>query len=120
MFTPIFISATTLNDAYFSTLWNLWHHGREYTITEGSFKGHKRIEFDFCSGFITLPHERPLAPIMPNLVDPVTSDEAIEQYFANYLMNPKLSTNEEYRYSSWINGADNYYKIKKLLLIINK
>ena len=120
MFSPIFINGTTLNDAYFNALWQLWYHGKDYKITEGSFKGNFRREFDFCSGVIIHPHDRPLAPIMPNNIDPVTTDEAIDQYFANYLMNSKLEPNEEYRYSSWINGADNYYKYRYIQKEIKK
>jgi len=67
-------------------------------------KGDYRLELPVAAGIIQFPHTRPLAPIMPQGVSPTTTDEKIEQYFANYLMDPNLSTNEEYRYATWING----------------
>jgi thymidylate synthase len=110
---PIFIIANDLNDAYFSLLWNLWNNGREYRITSGSFEGDYRLEFDYVSGFIKYPHTRPLSPIMPEGIPPVTTDEKLEtDYFPNYLMNPELSKNEHYRYSSWINGTTQYKEYK--------
>jgi thymidylate synthase len=105
---PVFINARDLNDAYFSLLWELWEKGRKYQITSGSFAGSFRLEFDFCSGFIKYPHTKPLAPIMPEGINPTTTDEKIEEYFANYLMDSDLNPGEHYRYSSWINGTEHY------------
>jgi thymidylate synthase len=39
---------------------------------------------------------------MPPSIPPPTSDEEIDKYFANYLMDDRLLPNEQYRYSSWI------------------
>lgn len=108
-FQPIQIVANDLNDCYFQLLSLIWNYGRRYKIDTGSFKGINRLEFDFCSGFINFPHTRPLAPIMPEGIPPVTTDEKLElEYFPNYLMNPELNGNEHYKYSSWINGCDHY------------
>jgi len=103
---PIYITATTLGDAWFQCLYQIWNNGRRYKITKGSYEGAYRLEFDFVSGFIKLPHIRPLAPLMPEGVQipAPTSDEEIEKYFATYIMDPVLEPNEEYRYSTWING----------------
>ncbi len=103
---PVFFEATTLGDAWFQALYLVWNHGRRYRITKGSYEGAYRLEFDFVSGFIKLPHVKPLAPIMPEAISipPPTSEEEISQYFANYIMDPGLAPNEEYRYSTWING----------------
>ena len=112
---PVFIDARDLNDAYFTLLWECWHKGRKYKITTGSFAGAYRLEFDFVSGFIRNPYQRPLSPIMPPGTHPITTDEKLEtDYFPNYLMNPKLEKGEHYRYSSWINGIeyyDEYYDV---------
>lgn len=105
-FKPIHINTTTLDDTWFQLLYQINKHGRKYKIDSGSYAGHERLEFDFISGFINKPHERPLAPLIPegsNLPAP-TTDEDIDNYFANYLMDPNLEPHEEYRYSSWING----------------
>jgi len=108
-FQPVQIVANDLNDTYFQLLTLVWEYGRKYKIDTGSFKGANRLEFDFCSGFIKYPHQRPLAPIMPEGIPPVTTDEKLElEYFPNYLMNPTLEGNEHYKYSSWINGTDHY------------
>ena len=110
---PIQIVANDLNDAYFTLLSHVWNHGRKYKIDTGSFAGASRLEFDFCSGFIRYPHSRPLSPIMPEGIPPVTTDEKLlTEYFPNYLMNPELEGNEHYRYSSWINGTDHYKEFK--------
>lgn len=97
----------TLDDVWFQLLSNVYHHGRRNRIDSGSFEGGVtyRIEFDFVSGTIEYPTTRPLAPIMPGGVPPVTTDDAIMDYFTNYLMNPELEPNEEYRYATWIRGG---------------
>ena len=96
----------TLGDTWFQLLQAFWIKGRrDLPITEGSYKGSQRIEFDMVSGFIHYPHQRPLSPILPPTVNEVpTNDEKIEFYFQEYLMNSKLGKNEEYRYSTWVNG----------------
>ncbi len=105
MIKSVHIMGTTLEDTYFQLLWNCYEHGREYEITEGSFKGSSRLEFDYVSGVINQPHDtEPLAPIFPEGVRPVTTDEKINKYFANYLMDPILVDGEEYKYAQWING----------------
>ena len=105
-FKPVHINATTLDDAWFQLLYQINEHGRKYKIDAGSYAGDIRLEFDFVSGFINKPHERPLAPIMPegSTLPAPTDDDAIDKYFANYLMDPNLEEGEEYRYSTWING----------------
>lgn len=107
-FNPVQIMANDLNDCYFQLLSYLWEYGRKYKIDTGSFAGAHRLEFDFCSGFIKYPHTRPLAPIMPQGIPPTTTDDELDKYFANYLMDSNLEDNEHYRYSSWINGCDHY------------
>jgi len=104
-FKPCFIEATTIDDCWFQLLTKTYNNGRSYIKSSGSRQGMKMYAFDFVSCFIHYPHTRPLAPIMPEGIPPVTTDEKIEQYFVDYLMNNKLSKNEHYRYSTWINGS---------------
>lgn len=103
---PSYITATTLSDAWFQTLYQVYHNGRKYLITKGSYEGSHRLEFDFAAGFIKVPHFRPLSPIMPEVVQVAspTSDEDIHKYFEEYLMDPSLAPNEEYKYATWVNG----------------
>jgi thymidylate synthase len=102
----------TLDSTWFKLLCEVWKHGRKNKIDYGSFAGSNRLEFDYAAGTIEFPTIRPLAPIMPDGVPPVTTDEAIEHYFANYLMDGhNLSDNEHYRYSTWIHGGE--YRLPK-------
>ena len=100
---PAFVEARDLQEAYFLLIKECYEKGVKYEITEGSNKGGYRLELPFAAGYIHFPHTRPLAPIMPEGIPPTTTDEKIQEYFINYLMDPNLASNEEYRYSTWIN-----------------
>lgn len=118
-FKPVFIEATTLDDCWFQLLSALHEHGRRYKITEGSYAGHDRLVFDDVSGFIHKPHERPLAPMLPesSSLPRLTTDEDIEQYFADYLMNGKKQLNEDYKYATFIAGGT--YEIPEFVRYYN-
>lgn len=107
MIKPVFIRSNTLGDTWFQLLWEVYKCGRITPIHDGSFAGSNRLEFDFVSGISMYPHQRPLAPIMPEGIAPTTTDEKIEEYFSGYLMNPEFEEhekNEHYKYAQWING----------------
>ncbi len=110
---PTMIHGRDLDDTWFNLLDYLFRFGRQYKIDEGSYAGQTRLTFDFVSGFIDHPHARPLAPKVPesSSLPPPTTDEEIEQYFANYIMNSELAENEEYKYGTWIVGGE--YKLPK-------
>jgi thymidylate synthase len=115
-FKPVWIQGKTIGDTWFQLLQALYDNGRKKFITEGSYKGATRLSFDDVSGFIEFPHEKPLAPIMPegsNLPAP-TTDHDIEMYFADYLMNGEIKDNEDYKYATFIVGGK--YKIPSLYL----
>ena len=61
--TPVFITATTLEDAWFQLLYKLIDVGKTFTIDSGSYKGEKRLEFDYITVQIKYPGTRPLLPI---------------------------------------------------------
>lgn len=110
-FKPAFVDAINLNEAYFQLLSQCADNGIRYEITEGSNKGGFRLELPFAAGIIHNPHMRPLAPTMPIGVPPTTTDDKIQDYFINYLMDSMLLPNEEYRYATWINRKHvNTYK----------
>ena len=110
----IFITEKTLDSMWFSLLSEVYKHGRKNHIDTGSFAGSNRLEFDFVAGTIEYPTTRPLAPIMPDGVPPVCTDDAIQEYFVNYLMDGiNLSKNEHYRYATWLTGG--VYKMPKAL-----
>jgi len=104
MFAPVFIKSYDLDTLWFDLLNLNYEHGRRYKITSGSYAGAERVEFDFVSGWVENPHNRPLAPIVPAGIPVPTTDDAIINYFSSYIIDSTLSPNEEYRYSTWING----------------
>ncbi|MCK5015497.1 MAG: hypothetical protein KAS32_00330, partial [Candidatus Peribacteraceae bacterium] len=117
-FKPVFIEANDLDDAWHQLLWNLHEYGRRYPVTSGSHSGEDRIAFDFVSGFIKDPHQRPLTPRMPveGIPGPIDGgDEQIDDYFAKYLMfsdfeDDEEEKNNEYKYATWINGDHEHNK----------
>jgi hypothetical protein len=120
-FKPVFIKATTIDDCWHRLLWELYHKGRKYLITKGSFEGTHRYAFDFVSGVITSPHERPLAPKMPegSNLPPPTDESSIENYFVNYLMSDILPENTHYTYGGYIRGNPKLCEVDQLSWIIS-
>jgi thymidylate synthase len=102
----VFVDEKTLDSMWFVLLSEVYKHGRKNHIDYGSFAGSNRLEFDYVAGTIEFPTTRPLAPIVPEGVPPVTTDEEIEKYFTNYLMNGELEANEHYKYATWIAGGE--------------
>jgi len=98
------IKAFDIQDSWFQLLYNIFDYGRLYTIDKGSFEGQQRLEYDFATVHIKNPGNRPLIPSIPESlgIEPPTSLEYVESYFTDYLMNPELRENEEYKYSSRI------------------
>jgi len=110
----VFVEEKTLDSMWFTLLSELYKHGRKNHIDNGSFAGSNRLEFDYVAGTIEFPTTKPLSPIVPDGVPPVTTDEEIEKYFINYLMDGhNLEGNEHYRYATWISGGK--YKIPKFM-----
>lgn len=91
MLKPIFITATSLSDAWFQALYKCVDQGRNFTIDQGSFEGQDRREFDFFTVHITHPDKGELLPQLPEgslIPNPVE-----EGYLTTYL--PYLMTGEE-------------------------
>ncbi len=59
------ITARDLPDAWFQCVYHIFEKGFEYTIDRGSFKGQKRLEYDYIVIHITHPGTRPLIPDIP-------------------------------------------------------
>ncbi|MGD0918794.1 MAG: hypothetical protein ABSB22_20290 [Thermodesulfobacteriota bacterium] len=49
-----FIQARDMPDAWFQCVYHIFEKGYEYTIDRGSFRGHKRIEYDYIAVNITI------------------------------------------------------------------
>jgi len=102
----VFVEGNSIDDIYFQLLSELYKHGRKNKIDYGSFAGSSRLEFDFAAGTIYYPTTRPLAPIFPSGIPPITTDNDIEKYFVDYIMDGQnLEKNEHYRYATWITGG---------------
>lgn len=105
MFKPIIINAKTINDAWHQLIFQVEEKGRKYKITQGSFVGQFRYEFEFVLVEIERPWED-MVPIFPEgiVLPPPTTQENNEQYFSNYIFNPDLAEDEQYTYGERISG----------------
>jgi thymidylate synthase len=107
---PIFITATTISDAWFQCLYNLIEEvqklngkARRYTVTTGSMPNEDRIEFDFATIHITQPGVRPLLPQAPEqMTVPWIADEQYLAEYMPYLLSPEKHPNEHYTYGERI------------------
>ena len=116
---PVFIKATDLNDAWFQCISKIFDKGFDYKIDKGSYETKWRLEYDHITLHIKHPQQRPLAPeIPPGLaalgVSPPTTDEAIEEYFVNYLMSEEKHPNEDYTYGERL--VNTKFKLKEKVL----
>lgn len=106
MLKPLFIEATTISDCWFQLIRNIFNPEFAYrqTIQKGSFEnGQSRLQYFFAAGTIEFPN-LDAVPIMPygSSIPAPTTAEYIDDYFANYIMNPELEENETYKYASRI------------------
>ena len=98
-----FIEARDLPDAWFQCVYQILEKGRTYTIDRGSFKGQKRLEFDYVTVHIRFPGTRPLLPDIPptlGIPNPVAEDY-LDQYLP-YLMTSAKKEGEEYTYGQYL------------------
>lgn len=101
---PFCLHAKTISDAWFQLIYNIFDHSYTQKIQKGSFENEQyRLQYPGIAVFIEHPSED-MIPVIPpalNIPSPTTM-EYIEDYFANYLMDPELSENETYKYASRI------------------
>ncbi len=98
-----FIEARDLPDAWFQCVYQILEKGRTYRIDRGSFKGQKRLEFDYITVHIKFPGTRPLLPDIPpalGIPNPVAEDY-LDQYLP-YLMTSAKKEGEEYTYGQYL------------------
>lgn len=94
-----YIKATTLQDAWFQTLFRILEEGSVFTIDRGSYEGQKRLEFDWITVHIQHPNVTPLLPQIEahhNIPNPV-ADDYLDDYLP-YLMTGELKPGESYTY----------------------
>lgn len=98
-----FIEARDLPDAWFQCVYQILEKGRTYIIDRGSYKGQKRLEFDYITVHIKFPGARPLLPDIPpalGIPNPVANDY-LDQYLP-YLMTSAKKEGEEYTYGEYL------------------
>jgi len=98
-----FIGARDLPDAWFQCVYQILEKGRTYIVDRGSFKGQKRLEFDYVTIDIKFPGTRPLLPDIPpslGIPNPV-ADDYLDQYLP-YLMTASKKEGEEYTYGEYL------------------
>lgn len=101
---PYFLKAKTISDAWFQIIYNIFDYSYTQQIQKGSFeKEQYRLQYPGLAVFIEHP-DQDIVPVIPHAsgIPSPTTMEYIQDYFANYLMDPELSENETYRYSSRI------------------
>lgn len=108
------ITAYSLPDAWFQSLYALIDHGREFVIDSGSFAGQKRLELDYVTIHIKNPETMPMVPHLNPLLgipDPV-SEDYLDNYLP-YLMTASQQPGEEYTYGQRLccPGADQVQKV---------
>jgi thymidylate synthase len=102
------IEAYDIPELWFRALWELYnkHKGdsREYMVEQGSYAGvHQRKEFDYFTGRIINPGNKPMIFVPEALtIAPPTTEEAIADYFAHYIMGTRVAPNEDYTYGERI------------------
>lgn len=108
MLVPVFIQARDIPDAWFQCVSSVVKNGYAYEVTEGSYVGQTRYEFDFVTIQITHPWVEPMLPQMPHglsIPDPVPGGmNYIHKYLAEYLMDGRVAKDETYTYGSRLVG----------------
>lgn len=101
---PYCLTAKTISDAWFQLIFNLFDMAYSQNIQKGSFENEQyRLQYPGIAVFIEHPYADMVPTIPPGIGIPApTTMEYIEDYFANYLMNPELGENETYTYASRI------------------
>lgn len=100
---PCFIEATDLGEAWVRCMWHVIEHGRAYFIQTGSRAGMHRIVNDALVVSIKHPESRPFYPLaQAGQVIPI-DENAVNEYFVNYVYSPEPpAPNEHYKYSEFI------------------
>ncbi len=98
-----FIEARDLPDAWFQCVYRLLETGREYVIERGSYKGQKRLEFEYVTVHIKYPAVQPFLPdIPPSLGIPNPVAEGYLEEYLPYLMTSAKKPGEDYTYGQYL------------------
>ena len=104
----ITIKSRDIPDAWFLAITHILDNGKKYEVTQGSYVGSFRYEFDSVAIQITHPHICPMLPEIPpdiGVPDPVPEGmDYIHKYLSTYLMDGIVQPNETYTYGSRLVG----------------
>lgn len=105
MLNTLSIVARDLPDAWFQCLYSIMDNGRQYVVDHGSYKGQKRLEFDYITIQVKFPGTRPLLPeIPPALGIPNPVEQGYLDNYLSYLMTPERKPQEDYTYGERLSG----------------
>jgi len=95
---PVLIDAFDLDDAWFQTLRAILEKGKVYTITRGSYKGARRLEFDYVVVRARKPSHQ-IIPLIPEGMNiPAPTDMEYVQGYLSYLLTGTKTETEDYTY----------------------
>lgn len=117
---PITITARDLPDAWAQCVFKILEPGiaRKRQVSQGSFEGEFRLEFDYVTVHVLYPGTRPLIPDIPahlGIPAPVESMNKVETYFARYLMSDCKEGNEQYTYGERIVSSSGINQIDEII-----
>lgn len=95
---PVFIDAFDVDDAWFQALNKILEFGFVYTIDRGSYKGQRRLEFDFVNIRISNPSHQIIPVIPEGMSIPAPTDMNYVQSYLNYLVTEEKTATEDYTY----------------------
>jgi thymidylate synthase len=100
----VFVEARDLPDAWFQCVYNIFEKGREYHIDRGSFKGNRRLEYDFVVVSIRYPQTRPLIPDIPPGIGlpPPTDMDYVQEYLEKLCSSCSKAEHEDYTYGMYL------------------
>jgi thymidylate synthase len=95
---PVYIEAFDLDDAWFQCLCQILEKGHIYKVDRGSYKGQRRLEFDFVVVHVLKPSHQ-IIPIIPEGMNiPAPTDMDYIQGYLNYLLTGEKKGTEDYTY----------------------
>ncbi|MCM8800184.1 MAG: thymidylate synthase [Candidatus Omnitrophica bacterium] len=125
---PVFIDAFDLDDAWFQCLSKILEEGYIYTVERGSYKGQRRLEFDFVVVRVRKPSHQ-IIPIIPEGMNiPAPTDMEYIQSYLSYLLTASKTETEDYTYGERLvepkirikEGSNGKEMIKEIPLNINQ
>lgn len=125
---PVHIEAFDLDDAWFQCLSAILEKGHVYTITRGSYKDQRRLEFDFATVRVRKPSHQIIPVIPEGMSIPAPTDMDYVQGYLSYLLTGEKTNTEDYTYGERLvdpkvkirNDTDGKEMFKEMPLGVNQ